>query len=297
MNLSELTNPEENLDSMAKPSFTSNITNQESSKEQNEKIEPRGDNLQGENKLHHMTQNENNVITRFTSEYRMLYNYLQEKYKAATDISKVLIDFEIYLKNLSKYQQLRNNMLVSTLLYLNNHESLNVVDYLDKKEIVKKLEHIKKIDYKLGRFASLLIDLEKAEDGKDTIKNLEKFDQLIGLDDALSSDLSIQELNIYPDIYHGNFESYEIVKKNQCFENTISSTLDLKELIHPETENTYSFSGTPKISRKRKSPTVSSTRSKRGSKKANVGVPVISPVTIMPRMELYETGSKNIKNN
>lgn len=285
MDLSELTNSEpsqpESHVSESKLS-TSDATNQGSDKSNDQKVENAKEAL------------ENNISnSRSTSEYRALYNHLLNKFKAARDISRLLINFEQYLKNLSKYQQLRNNMLIETLLFINNNECLHPSNYWDHQEIIGKLESVRKSDKKLGNFINQLIKLEDEEANTNKDHVLQKFNDIIGIDDVLSSDLSIQEANIYPDNYLGDFDSYEIVKKNQCFANEISSFAELQALVHPEQSEIDLEEDLSYPSRKRKSSSFLGSR--KNSKKSNIDAISLSPVNIMPRLELYETSGKRSK--
>lgn len=293
MNLSKLTNPalpnrdHHLLDTLNKEQISTNVNQEDQdANEENKKEIP--------TETTENVQRNSSKMSRSTSEYRALYNYLLSKYKAARDISRVLTNFERHLKNLSKYQQLRNNMLVDTLLFIDNNESLHSTDYSNHREIIKKLESIRKIDQNMSNFIGQLISLENEEDATDSDYLLQNFDKLVGIDDVLSSDLSIQEANIYPDNYPGNFESYEVVKKNQCFTNQISSIADLKDLVHSEPSDADVEEESANITRKRKSPSLT-LGTKRNLKKANIDAISLSPVNIMPRLELYETNFNRSK--
>lgn len=175
---------------------------------------------------------------RSTSDYRRLYNYLLEKYRNAIRSTKVLEDFELYLRNLSKYQQIRNNMLVDTLIYLNEHETLKPVDPNDHHKMVEKLKIIEKNYPTLSDFVSKLRDLESSEDESNPRLNINAFHKKIGINDALSSDFSILENNAFPDLYAGNFDLLELVKKNPCFRTEITSLPELNKQIRKESVET-----------------------------------------------------------
>ncbi|KAG0680491.1 hypothetical protein C6P40_003922 [Pichia californica] len=175
------------------------------------------------------------IKERSTSEYRTLYFYLLEKYKNANRLSKVLDEFELYLKRLLKYQQLRNNMLIDSLKFLDRRESFVSVDNLTHAEIQNKLENILHKNEKMSPLLVKLIELEKEENDEDSRASLNTFHNLIGINDSLSSDLVIHENSTFPDLYtEGKYDFFELVKKNQCFENNISSMLDLQSQIQKE---------------------------------------------------------------
>ena len=165
--------------------------------------------------------------SRSTSEYRTLYNHLLEKYKNANEVAKFLEDFALYLKSLAKYQQLRNNMLVDLLCYLNKHESIDRLEPSSHIEIIRRLERLQKYNSD-NKLYSNLLKLEKNETDEDGKKNLLSFEEVVGMNDSLSSDLAIAETNRYPDLYLGIFDRYDLVKKNLCYKNNISSFKDLK---------------------------------------------------------------------
>jgi hypothetical protein len=246
MNLSKLTNPEDT--DFEKPSVSSvpvstlrqiplqSMLNSEPTPTQAE--QPSKDSTASESISiinEPETEPSNNEVKqtghRSTSEYRTLYNYLLEKYKSANQTSKVLDEFELYLKNLSKYQQLRNNMLVDTLKYLNKYESLTPMDPTSHTEITQKLKSIQQKDPSMKEFLFKFIELENLEDPNDSRLNINTFHDIIGINDSLSSDLAIQEQNTYPDLYPGKFDSFELVKKNQLYEHKIKTLDDLKEQI------------------------------------------------------------------
>lgn len=182
----------------------------------------------------HADKNTKPTKERSSKEYKTLYNYLLEKYKNEINTSKVLEDFSLYLKRLAKYQQLRNTMLIDTLQYLDKHESFQSISIVDHSEVIKKLENIRKDNENMSPLILKLIELEKAELDNDSRSNLHSFHNIIGINDSLSSDLSIQENNISPDLFTNTSDFFELVKKNQCFENKIKTLMDLKAAIRAE---------------------------------------------------------------
>lgn len=180
------------------------------------------------------TGSANSSKRRSTAEYRTLYHYLLEKYKNANHTSKVLEEFELYLKKLSKYQQLRNNMIIDSLRYIDKHESFESIDNLSHSQLETKLASILKNNERMKPLVSKLLDLEKVETSDDSRANLNAFHNLIGINDSLSSDLAIQESNVFPDLYTSRFDFFELVKKNQRFENNIESYMDLRNQIKSE---------------------------------------------------------------
>ncbi|GAV26776.1 hypothetical protein PMKS-000232 [Pichia membranifaciens] len=171
---------------------------------------------------------------RSTAEYRTLYQFLLDKYKSANHTSKVLDEFELYLKKLSKYQQLRNNTLVDTLKFIDKHESFESISDLSTSQLEEKLMSILRTNERMRPLVTKLIDLEKLETSDDSRANLNAFHNLIGINDSLSSDLAIQESNIFPDLYTNRYDFFELVKKNQRYENKVKSYIDLKDQIKSE---------------------------------------------------------------
>lgn len=254
MNLSKLTNPEDNElgitsstdillhvppeERDTNPDINAGIDSSDSANESEDAKEDGGEVDYGEEDDEKSEgTGATPVRQRSTSEYRTLYNYLLEKFKNANYIAKVLDEFDVYLKNLSKYQQLRNNMLVDILQYLNQHESLTPIDPLNHEEIMERLENIRTDDPSVNSFLATMMELESVETEDDPKTNLNAFNKVIGINDSLSADLAIQETNFFPDLYIGSFDSFELVKKNKCFENKIGTLLDLRTQIQTATES------------------------------------------------------------
>ena len=238
MDLSKLTNPEDTvpLDDATKVingnnveinnDENVNVENDDNKKDRNEDEEVNSDRpIENEGK---------ETQVRSTSDYRRLYNYLLEKYRNAVRSTKVLEEFELYLKNLSKYQQLRNNMLIDTLKYLNDHETLDPIDPTNTEKLTEKMKGIEKNDPRFSDLISKLRKLEATEDKSNPKNKINSFNDIVGINDALSSDLSILENNAFPDLYAGNFDLLELVKKNPCFTTEITSLTELNEQIRKE---------------------------------------------------------------
>lgn len=186
-----------------------------------------------------VTATANSAKDRSTSEYRRLYNYLLEKYRNATHTSTVLDQFEGYLRNLSKYQSLRNNMLVNVLKFINDHETLEPTNADENSADMRRLHAIESKNENLKPLVENLLKLENLQSQcKNARNNIENFNQLIGINDSLSSDLAILENSTFPDLYSGNFDLLELVKKNQCFANEASSLIELNRIIQREAEAT-----------------------------------------------------------
>lgn len=182
------------------------------------------------------------VKERSPAEYRELYQYLLEKYKNVNHTSQVLEEFESYLKRLYKYQQLRNNMLIDTLKYLDHHETFESIDNLNHVQVEQKLKNILKRNDNNAPLLKKLIELEKAEKDDDSRTSLNTFNTILGINDSLSNDLSLQESNTSPDLYTGKYDFFELVKKNQFFENNIQSYLDLQNQIQEESKHDVTVS-------------------------------------------------------
>lgn len=196
---------------------------------------------------------------RSTAEYRTLYQFLLDKYKNANHTSKVLDEFELYLKKLSKYQQLRNNTLVDALKFIDKHESFESISDLSNTQLEEKLMSILRNNERMRPLVTKLIDLEKVETSDDSRANLNAFHNLIGINDSLSSDLAIQESNIFPDLYTSRYDFFELVKKNQRYENKVRSYLDLKDQIKSESSaESVQTEVEPQTPRKRAKPSASS---------------------------------------
>lgn len=195
---------------------------------------------------------DSNLKQRSTSEYRSLYNYLLEKFKNVNQTAKVLDDFELYLKNLAKYQQLRNNMLIDSLIFLNKHESITPMDPTSHTEIIQKLKSIQKKAPIMHDFLGKLMELESSENETDSRLNINSFHNLLGINDSLSSDLAVQEQNTYPDLYPGKFDSFELVKKNQRYEHNIKTLTDWKKQIKIDCKEPLPITETEPPTRKRK---------------------------------------------
>lgn len=252
MNLSKLTNP-------AEPETKLNDAQTVTNESQVPPAPITAQNLETDSTIvsHFSPENDEEVVTnsgkdvpfseeavkeRSPAEYRELYQYLLEKYKNVNHTSQVLEEFESYLKRLYKYQQLRNNMLIDTLKYLDHHETFESIDNLNHVQVEQKLKNILKRNDNNAPLLKKLIELEKAEKDDDSRTSLNTFNTILGINDSLSNDLSLQESNTSPDLYTGKYDFFELVKKNQFFENNIQSYLDLQNQIQEESKHDVTVS-------------------------------------------------------
>lgn len=244
-----------------------------------------------------LTQKESkgNEKERSVGEYKQLYSYLFRKYKYVTETSKVIDDFELYLQKLAKYQHLRNRMLLNLLNYIEEHETLKKDNNVDHSLLIIKLEKIKKKSTNenplFKKLLQQLIELENVESNVDSRSNLNSFQSIIGIDDSLKDGLSVQESNTFPDLYNTNkFDFFELIKKNQVYENKIQNFIELNKQIDTESQIVTPESKTLLLS----------TNTKKRSRGNNIGVttPVVSvPKGLIskPQPEEYEQTLKKVK--